>query len=233
MPIFDLHVHTVRGSSDSSLTPEQLISEARRIGLDGVCLSEHGGGWDDHEVRRVFEDSGLTVVRGLEVDTEMGHVLVFGMHSYVGGMHRVKDLRHAADRAGGFLVSAHPFRNLFNNPPYNLNLLFRGKNGRPSTPEQAARHPLFGLADDIEVGNGANTERENLFALEVAHMLGFEGTGGSDAHSTHGLGKFATQFDGDIRSESDFVEALRAGGYRAVQGLHVGEPRAFGLNPVA
>ena len=233
MSVFDLHVHTVRGSSDSSLTPEQLISEARRIGLDGVCLSEHGGGWDDHELRRVFEDSGLTVVRGLEVDTELGHVLVFGMHAYVGGMHRVKDLRHAADHAGGFLVSAHPFRNLFNNPPYNLNLLFRERNGRPSTPEQAALHPLFEVVDDIEVGNGSNTERENLFALEVARILGFEGTGGSDAHSTHGLGKFATEFDGDVRSETDFVEALRAGAYRAVQGIHVGELRVFGLNPVA
>ena len=233
MAIFDLHVHTVKGSSDSSLTTEQLISEARRIGLDGVCLSEHSGGWDDHEFRRVFEDSGLVVVRGLEVDTEMGHVLAYGMHQYVGGIHRVRDLRLAADRVGAFLVSAHPFRNLFNNPPYNLNLLFRERNGRPSTPEQAALHPLFELVDDIEVGNGANTERENAFALEVARILGFEGTGGSDAHSTHGLGKFATEFDGDIRSESDFVEALRAGAYRAVQGLHVGELRAFGLNPVA
>ena len=233
MAIFDLHVHTVKGSSDSSLTTEQLISEARRIGLDGVCLSEHSGGWDDHEFRRVFEDSGLVVVRGLEVDTEMGHVLAYGMHQYVGGIHRVRDLRHAADRLGAFLVSAHPFRNLFNNPPYNLNLLFRERNGRPSTPEQAALHPLFEVVDDIEVGNGANTERENAFTLEVAQILGFEGTGGSDAHSTHGLGKFATEFDGDIRSESDFVEALRTGAYRAVQGLHVGELRAFGLNPVA
>ena len=162
----------------------------------------------------------------------MGHVLVFGMHSYVGGMHRVRDLRHAADRAGGFLVSAHPFRNLFNNPPYNLNLLFRERGGRPSTPEEAARHPLFGIVDDIEVGNGSNTERENLFALEVARKLGFVGTGGSDAHSTHGLGKFATRFDGEIRSEADFVEALRAGAYHAVQGFHLGEPRAFDL-PVA
>ena len=67
----------------------------------------------------------------------------------------------------------------------------------------------------------------------MARTLDFVGTGGSDAHSTHGLGKFATQFDGDVRSESDFVEALRAGAYSAVQGLHVGKLRAFDVNRVA
>ena len=34
MPLFDLHVHTVRGSSDSNLTPTELIDSARAIGLD-------------------------------------------------------------------------------------------------------------------------------------------------------------------------------------------------------
>jgi len=29
--IVDMHVHTVRGAADSSLTPDQLIEEARRI----------------------------------------------------------------------------------------------------------------------------------------------------------------------------------------------------------
>ena len=123
MAVFDLHVHTVRGSSDSSLTPEQLIEEAQRIGLDGVCLTEHGGGWEDHEMERVFKDAGLTVIRALEVDTDMGHILVFGMHRYVSGMHTVHELRKAVNRAGGVMVSAHPFRNLFNRPPYNVNLV--------------------------------------------------------------------------------------------------------------
>ena len=63
MAVFDLHVHTVKGSSDSSLTPEQLIEEAQRIGLDGVCLTEHSGGWENHEFERVFQEAGITVVR--------------------------------------------------------------------------------------------------------------------------------------------------------------------------
>ena len=158
MAVFDLHVHTVRGSSDSSLTPEQLIEEAQRIGLDGVCLTEHGGGWEDQEMERVFKNAGMTVIRALEVDTEMGHILVFGLHRYVNGMHTVRDLRKAVNRAGGVMVSAHPFRNLFNKPPYNVNLLFRDSGGHPETAEQKAKHRDDRPADGVDIHYGGNAD---------------------------------------------------------------------------
>ena len=227
MAVFDLHVHTVRGSSDSSLTPEQLIEEAQRIGLDGVCLTEHGGGWEDQEMERVFKNAGMTVIRALEVDTEMGHILVFGLHRYVNGMHTVRDLRKAVNRAGGVMVSAHPFRNLFNKPPYNVNLLFRDSGGHPETAEDAANHPLFQVVDEVEVANGANTDEENLFTLDVVRHLGLTGTGGTDAHSTHGLGKCVTMFDGDIKSESDLIEALKAKEFSPGHNLHLCDLKPF------
>ena len=228
MAIFDLHVHTVRGSSDSSLTPEQLIEQARLTGLDGVCLTEHSGGWPREDLERTFSDSGITVVRGLEVDTDMGHVLVFGLHAYVNGMHNARDLRRAVDKAGGAMVLAHPFRNLFNKPPYNVNLVFRDPEHYPENAEQAAKHEIFSLVDEIEVANGSNSEHENLFALEVARALGLRGTGGSDVHSTHGLGSCVTLFDTDVSSEADLVEALKARAFRPAQGFHLGELEVFG-----
>ena len=231
MAVFDLHVHTVQGSSDSSLTPEQLIEHARRIGLDGVCLTEHGGGWEQQHFQAVFEEAGFTVIRGLEVDTDMGHVLVFGLHFYVNGIHRVNELRKVVDKAGGVMVSAHPFRNLFNRPPYNVNLVFRDPDGHPANAQEAAGHPLFQVVDDIEVANGSNTNRENLFALEVAQSLGFGGTGGSDVHSTHGLGKCVTMFDGEIKSEADLIEAIKAKAFTPAQGLHIGQLQSFGWEP--
>ena len=225
--IFDLHVHTVRGSSDSSLTPEQLIEEAGRIGLDGVCLTEHGGGWDPADLKQYFKGSGLTVIRALEVDTDMGHVLAFGLHRYVDGMLEIGELRKAVSRAGGFMVSAHPFRNMFNRPPYNVNLVFNGTDGFPKTPEEAANHPLFQIVDDVEVANGSNTDRENDFSLDVADHLGLGGTAGSDVHSTQGLGKCVTIFDGDVKSEADLIEALKAKAFTPAQGLHLGRLQPF------
>ena len=61
---FDLHVHTVKGSTDSGLLPEQLIVEAKRIGLNGVFLSEHGGGWTSTQIETELGEADLTVVTG-------------------------------------------------------------------------------------------------------------------------------------------------------------------------
>ncbi len=208
MTVFDLHVHTSRGSSDSNLTPEQLAERAIEIGLDGVCLTEHGGGWDRREIERTFP-SELTVIGGIEAATDAGHVLVYGMQSYVNGMHSAAGVRKAVDRAGGVMVSAHPFRNLFNPRPNIANLLYPDPCARPESPRRASEHSVFGAVDEMETANGGNTPEENEFAAAVARELGLRGTGGSDAHSLHGLGRCVTVFDGDVRSEADLIEALR------------------------
>ena len=226
MSVFDLHVHTASGSSDSSLTPDELVREARDIGLDGVCLTEHGGAWQTSDLGQTFEGAGVTVLAGLEIDTEMGHILVFGLPSRVSGIHRVDELRKAVDRAGGVMIAAHPFRHLFNLPPYDTNLLYHGGPKLPETAEEAALHPLFDMVDDIEVANGANFESENAFALEVARHRGFAGTGGSDAHSFHGLGRCATAFDAVVRTEADLIDALKSGAFRPADGLRASRQRA-------
>ena len=82
----DLHVHTVKGSSDSGLLPQQLIEESQRIGLDGVCLAEHGGGWNDATVEQEFRNSGLVVIPALEVTTELGHVIAIGLNAHSPGL---------------------------------------------------------------------------------------------------------------------------------------------------
>jgi histidinol phosphatase-like PHP family hydrolase len=38
---FDHHLHTNRHSPDSIIDPEKLVEHARRIGLDGVVITEH------------------------------------------------------------------------------------------------------------------------------------------------------------------------------------------------
>lgn len=224
MYVFDLHVHTAKGSSDSSLTPEELVQEARRIGLHGVCVTEHSGAWASHDFQRFAAQQDIVLLQGIEVDTDMGHILVFGLDGYMPGMARVAELRRIVDEAGGVMVAAHPFRNLYNPPPFNQLLINRSQDiGALETVDDAVAHPLFRLVDAVEVANGGNTVDENTFAHEVTQHLGMPGTGGSDAHSTNGVGRCVTVFDRPVRTMRELVEALRAGAcdsaYRGPSGV--------------
>jgi predicted metal-dependent phosphoesterase TrpH len=222
--IVDMHVHTVKGASDSSLTPEQLIEEARRIGLDGVNISEHDRLWDAHEMERFRRESGLFTSRGMEVSTDLGHVIVVGLERYVAGIHKAADLRRAVTKAGGFMWLAHPFRHFFDPVHYRRD----GRQQPDLTAEAAARLPIFALVDDLEVANGGCTAQENGFALQVARILGKRGVGASDAHSTHGLGCFTTVFERPLADERDLIAELRAGRYYPAEGLLRGGVVAFG-----
>mgnify|MGYP001284121746 CR=1 FL=1 len=224
---FDLHVHTVLGSSDSGLSPRELIGEAERIGLDGVCLTEHGGGWDESKVEKEFGLSNLVVVTALEVTTDMGHVIAVGLNSYSPGIHRIEVLRQVIDDVGGVLISAHPLRNFFNAPPYNANLLYQNWPSPPGTPRQASRHELFTFVDFIEVTNGANSDRENRFTLEIADQLSIPGTGGSDSHSVQGIGKSLTIFDDEVKDQSSLIKALKSGKFYPAEGLNTGTLKRF------
>ena len=220
---FDLHVHTVKGSSDSGLLPEQLIAEAKRINLDGVFLSEHGGGWNADLIESEFGESDLRVTTGLEVNTDMGHVIVIGLDSYVSGIHKLEILREKADEVGGILIAAHPLRNFFNRPPYNVNLLFGDWKTPPETPAQAAEHELFSLVDCIEVTNGANSEKENRFTLEIANYLDKPATGGSDSHSYQGIGKSFTVFENEILDRDSLITEIKANRFYPAEGLNTGK----------
>ncbi|MBI2172369.1 MAG: PHP domain-containing protein [Chloroflexi bacterium] len=226
--IIDLHVHTVRGSSDSSLLPQEMLDEAYRIGLQGVCLTEHGGPWDRFEFTKFKQQqSTLLIINAMEVETNAGHMTVFGLDRYIPGIRDPWSLRKAVDNEGGFVVLAHPFRNLLQKPPYNSNnLLFRGWNPMPTTVEEALKHPVFDVIDAVEVANAGTADAENYFAWEVAKRLGKPMIGGSDAHSTNGLGRCVTVFQDRITNQDEFLEALRAKRFYPATGLLVGEVAA-------
>jgi predicted metal-dependent phosphoesterase TrpH len=82
----DLHLHTNRGSADSNMSPRELIDRAQTIGIDVICVTEHDNIWDLKEISPLAVDHGVICLRGMEVTTEMGHVGVFGLDEYVGGI---------------------------------------------------------------------------------------------------------------------------------------------------
>ena len=222
--IVDMHVHTVRGAADSSLTPDQLIDEARRIGLSGVNISEHDRVWNPQQLDEFRQRSGLFVSRGMEVSTDLGHMIVVGLDGYLPGIRKATELRRVLDEIGGFMTVAHPFRHFFD--PIH----FR-RDGRPPfdmTPEEAAeRIPVFRVVDEIEVANGGSTLRENQFALKVAQLLGKRGIGASDCHSTNGVGYYVTVFEEALRDQEHLLALLHARRFFAAEGLPRGHLRPY------
>lgn len=230
--IIDMHVHTTKGASDSMLNPDDLITEAARVGLTGVNMTEHDRMWESWDLApfRKKHDH-IFVSNGMEVSTDMGHILAIGLKGYAPGIRHLAKLREVADEQGAFLVVAHPFRHFFDPVHFKR----EGKEPFNLTPEQACGLPVFQLVDGIEVLNGCNTPRENYFALQVAKLLGRPGTGGSDAHSTQGIGYFVAVFEENLESQEQMVEEMHRGRFWPGNGLAEGKLQNYWENaePVA
>jgi predicted metal-dependent phosphoesterase TrpH len=223
----DVHLHTSRGSSDSNLAPKDLVARANAIGIGAVCITEHDTMWELRELPELFDARGARFLRGMEVTTDMGHIGVFGLSSYVGGIYKLSELRKVIDAEGGILIANHPFR-------YKLDprFSFINPDHEPidaNFPERAAKLPIFKLVDAIEVLNGACSEDENVFALKVARILGIAEVAGSDSHSAGSIGCVTTLLDAPIADERGLIEAIKSRRSRAGRGLMKGAVVPFDL----
>ena len=204
--MIDLHTHSSPASKCSSAPVDGLIKEAKRIGLDGICLTDHNYEWDDKKISELKRKHDFLVLKGNEVLTDQGDILVFGLDEDIKGVIKVEDLRKKVKAAGGFMIAAHPFRGF----------LVVGVGQLGLTADKAMERNLFKMVDAVEVLNGKVTERENGLALEVGEGLGLTIVGGSDAHEVEEVGIYATRFPVEIKDEKDLVKALKEGDCRPV-----------------
>ena len=204
----DLHIHTSPLSACSYIDPQELIQEARRLQLDGICLTEHQVVWDPDEVDKLAAEAGIRIFRGNEFTTNQGDILVFGFYEDIKELLIIQELREKVTAAGGYMIVAHPFRGFKTFGIGQLQL----------TVEQACKRKVLEFVDAVEVGNGKLSPEENNMARKVAEKLGLPGTGGSDAHRVDEIGTWVTVFEKEIESEIELVQELHAGRFKAVQG---------------
>lgn len=203
----DLHIHTSPRSACSYIDPLDLVKEARRLKLDGICLTEHQVMWESADVDKLSREGGLKIFRGNEFTTNQGDVLVFGFYQDIKELMMIQELSEKVKAAGGFMIAAHPFRGF---KTFGIGQL-------QMTVEQACKRKALEFVDAIEVGNGKLSPDENDMARKVAEKLGLPGTGGSDAHRVDEVGKWLTVFEKEIRDEGELVRELHAGRFRAVK----------------
>ena len=202
----DLHVHTTPRSRCSVLDPEEAIRTARDRGLDGICFTEHNSLWEARALKELADRHSFPVFQGVEVDTPLGHVLVYGMEKLPARDLDIRRFRQEVEEAGGIMVSAHPFRR----PIYATGGY--GVWSSSTIPvEVAARREVFRWVDAIEISTGCGREEEADLVLRVSRLLGLPILGGSDAHRPEEVGRSITLFEEALPSEVDLVQALKDG----------------------
>ena len=196
----DLHIHTRPRSSCSQIDPKELLLQARRVGLDGLCLTEHQELWSDGEIEEITQDGGIRIFRGNEITTNQGDILVLGYEENVKGVVMIQELRKRVVSDGGLMIAAHPFRGF---------LLF-GIAQLQMKVEEACQRSLFQYVDGVEIFNSKVTDSENEMARQVAERLGLLAVAGSYAHRIDDVGRGVTILEDPVRNERELIEALRA-----------------------
>ena len=196
----DTHCHT-KYSYDNWLEPVNLIRRAKFLGIDAVCITEHYSYEASEPVEQVGRDEDFLVLRGVEISTNRGHLLAYGVEDdswNTWGRDNYLPLEDVIERVnflGGICVPAHPFREV------GLASLLEGIHG------------LQGIAG-VESHNGNNCEVDNQLAIQAAHQRGLPTLGGSDCHKTEAVGRCATEFSSPVTCMADFVAAVRSASCR-------------------
>lgn len=196
----DTHCHT-KYSYDNWLEPLALIRRARELGLDGVVITEHYSYEASAPVEAIARDEGMLLLRGVEIATDKGHLLAYGIEDdswNIWGRDNWLSLPAVIERIlelGGICVPAHPFREM----------------GACSLLEDLL--DVTGIAA-VETHNGNNGEADNELAIRAAGHMALPGLGGSDCHKVAAVGRCATEFFQPVTDMASFMAAVRAGACR-------------------
>jgi predicted metal-dependent phosphoesterase TrpH len=204
----DLHCHS-EASEDSRAPVEAYLNwiKLRRAErpLDGIVLTEHRQFNRAADYRHLEDKYGVMVLRASEVETNYGHVLVYGVNEDILKRFDFANIRLDAQelinevaRMGGIAIPCHP--------------------GRPNIGlyEHYQKRPPLENVVAVEVLNGGSRKGEDERSAELVERFGYGAIGGSDSHLVSLIGLCATRFAAEIRSIDDLVRELRGGAYEPV-----------------
>jgi predicted metal-dependent phosphoesterase TrpH len=204
----DLHSHS-EASEDSRAPLEAYLNwlklRAAERPLDGIVLTEHRQFNAAADYRMLEDKFGTLVLKASEVETDYGHVLVFGVNEDMTKRFDFANVRLPAQelidevaRMGGVAVPCHP--------------------GRPNVGlcEHYAKKPPLENVVAVEVLNGGSRKGEDERSLALVNQHGYQAIGGSDSHLVSLIGLCGTRFEAEIRTIEDLVRELKLGAYAPV-----------------
>ncbi len=185
----DIHVHT--NYSDSKSSVREVIEEARRKGLDGLAITDHGtlrGAYEALNLRH-----NLLIIPGEEIETKRGDLLALGI---LRAVPKGLDAVEAIDRVhgqGGLVIVPHPTVPLFSK--------FKE--------EDLRRLQLDGL--EVFSAITPFPWRYAKKNIRLAQKLGLPMVAGSDSHNCKTVGDAYTIVETENKDLDGVLRAIKEG----------------------
>jgi predicted metal-dependent phosphoesterase TrpH len=203
----DLHAHTWH-SRDCPVSPERLVQAAKRRGLDGIAITNHGR-FAGHAAAQEAGGPDFHVIPGEEVYSTAGEIIGLFLRDEIPDGLSPEETCAAIRAQGGVVIVPHPY-----------DRYRKGAIGEAVLDRLASA----GLVDAIEVFNGRMiAPMDNWAARNYAEARHLPMTVGSDGHSTweYGGSYIAIEPFTDAASFLDALPFARLHTHRSPQWVHL------------
>jgi len=174
----DLHVHSTY-SSDSIITPKELVFYARKRGLNAVAVTDHN---QVEGARKIARETDFLIIPGTEVSSRDGHIIGLNVNEVIPRGLSTDETVDRIHKAGGIAIACHP------------HALFKGSIGQHVTAK-------FDAVETINASSfpfrSASSKAEKL-----AERFGLPRVAGTDAHYGPVIGCAYTVIDSELNVES-------------------------------
>ncbi len=174
----DLHVHTTY-SSDSIISPRELVFYAKKRGLNAVAVTDHN---QIAGALKIAKETDFLIIPGTEVSSADGHIVGLNVRETIPRGLSAEETVDRIHAAGGVAIACHPYA------------LFKGSVGKS----------VSAKFDAIEVINASAMpfKRSVKKAREAAEKLGLPQVAGTDAHYGPQIGYAFTVIDAELNVET-------------------------------
>lgn len=183
----DLHVHTTY-SSDSLITPKDLVYYSKKQGLDAVAVTDHN---KLEGALKIAKETDFLVIPGMEVSSSEGHIVALNVSELIPRGLSAADSVERIHRAGGVAIACHP------------HVLFKG----------CLKGNVCEAFDAIEIINARAFpfKRSVKKATQTAERFHLSQVAGTDAHYGPQIGYSYTLIETSKPSVDAIMEAIVQG----------------------
>jgi len=183
----DLHVHTTY-SSDSLITPKDLVYYSKKRGLNAVAVTDHNfldGAY------KIAKETDFLIIPGMEVSSADGHIVALNVKEIIPRGFSAAETVARIHKAGGVAIACHPY------------VYFKG----------CLRENVNGDFDAIETINARAFpfKRSVRKAEEAAQRFHLSQVAGTDAHYGPQIGYGYTEIQVEEATPQAIAAALVAG----------------------